>query len=58
VTGVYGVTTPDANTREAVSQIGNERRVPLDQKEALRLDSMLQKSTGDGSGSCTYFKNA
>jgi hypothetical protein len=55
---VYGVTTPDANAREAISQIRDERRVPLDQKQALRLDAMLQKSTGDGSGSCTYFKNA
>jgi hypothetical protein len=55
---VYGVTTPDANSRKAVSQKGDERRIPLDQKEALWLDPVLKKSTGDGSGSWTYFQNA
>jgi hypothetical protein len=58
VTGVYGVTTPDANSRETVLQISHERGISLDQKETLWRDSVLQKSTGDGSGSCTYFENA
>jgi len=55
---MHGVATPDANSREAIAEIGDERRISLDEKEAFGADSVLEKGTGDGSGSCTYFKNA
>jgi hypothetical protein len=50
VAGVDSVATPDANPRETVLQIGDEQRIPLDEKETLGLDSLFEKRTSDGSG--------
>ncbi len=52
-----GIGAADANARKTVAKICDERRIALDQKEALRINALPEKRTGDGSGPCAELEN-